>query len=89
MIRKEISLLDVLASEAHCQHLSDLKFLTDGQREHLAKELTHAPASLGSLQDWNEALEYVAKYPPEATPEAARERLIQALSQSRTTGRDA
>ena len=72
-----LPLLDFLAYKAGCQYLSDLPRI-NGAR--LARELEHIPAESASLHDWNDALEYLAQAPPEATPQAARRRLLERLN---------
>ena len=71
-----LSLLEFLAYKAGCPYLSDLPRVS-GSR--LARELEHIPAESASLHDWNDALEYLAQAPPEATPQAARRRLLERL----------
>ena len=72
-----LSLLEFLAYKAGCQYLSDLPRM-NGAR--LARELEQIPAEAASLHDWNDALEYLAQAPPEATPQAARGRLLERLN---------
>ena len=61
-----LSLLEFLAYKAGCPYLSDLPRVI--------------PAESASLHDWNDALEYLAQAPPEATPQAARRRLLERLN---------
>lgn len=74
-----LPLLDFLAYKAGCPYLSDLPRVSGWQRVRMARELEQIPAESASLHDWNDALEYLAQAPPEATPQAARRRLIHAL----------
>lgn len=76
----KMSLLDMLSIQARCPCLSDLKYLDDWQRVRLARELEKFPADAADLKDWNDALAYLSRYPPQETAEAARERLIHVLS---------
>lgn len=79
----DIPLLEVLSMRVNCQFLSDIKYLDELDRRRLAHVLEHIPPDAAALKEWNDALQYLAKRPPEGTAEAARERLIQSLSQSR------
>ena len=47
----------------------------------LAQTLEQIAVEAASLRVWNDALDYLAQAPPEQTAEAARSRLITALSQ--------
>ncbi len=75
-----LSLLEFLAYKAGCPYLSDLPRVSGWQRVRMARELEHIPAESASLHDWNDALEYLAQAPPEATPQAARRRLLERLN---------
>ena len=83
MIRTELSLLDAIAIEMRCEYLSDLRYLDSSQRALLAEKLKQVSIKPDSLRDWNDALQYLARQPPGATAETAKERLIQALSRPR------
>lgn len=72
-----LPLLDFLAYQVGSPYLSDLPRM-NGAR--LARELEQIPAEAASLHDWNDALEYLAQAPPEATPQAARGRLLERLN---------
>ena len=84
----EIPLVDALSIQADCMYLSDLRYLDKWQRVRLARILEQLPADAASLEEWNGALQYLAQQPPEETAEAARERLLQSLSQPRQMGPD-
>ncbi len=71
-----LPLLDFLAHQVGSAYLSDLPRM-DGAR--LARELEQIPAEAASLHDWNDALGYLDQAPPEATPQAARRRLLERL----------
>lgn len=76
----DIPLLDVLAMKAGCAYLSDLHDLDVWRQVRLARILKEIPAHSANLKEWNDALEYLFRAPPQASAEAARERLLQALS---------
>ena len=84
----EQSLLELMASQMGCVYLSDLRFLQPEQRRSLARELNRLAPREEDVQDWNDALEYLGGSPPEATAQAAKERLIHLLSYPCTTGKD-
>lgn len=68
---------------ADCTCLSDLRYLNEWQRARLARALEEIPADAAGVWEWNDALAYLSRYPPQETAEAARERLIQSLSRPR------
>lgn len=72
-----LPLLDFLAHQVGSAYLSDLPRMSGAR---LARELEQIPAEAASLHDWNDALEYLAHAPPEATPQAARGRLLERLT---------
>ena len=76
-----LPLLDYLAYRAGCTYLSDLKYLNRWEKVQLAQTLEQIAVEAASLRVWNDALDYLAQAPPEQTAEAARARLITALSQ--------
>ena len=76
-----LPLLDFLAYRVGSAYLSDLPRM-NGAR--LARELEQIPAKAASLHDWNDALAYLAQAPPEATPQDARDRLVDCLIRSET-----
>lgn len=71
-----LPLLDFLAHRVGSAYLSDLHWI---DRARLARELEQIPAEAASLHEWNDALGYLAQAPPEATPQAARRRLLERL----------
>ena len=79
----KMDLLDALSIRAGCACLSDLHALNEWQRGRLARELANIPADAADLKEWNDALQYLSRDPPQDTAEAARERLIQSLSRPR------
>ena len=79
-MRCEIPLVELLALRAGCRHLSDLHCMDTVQRHVLLRALGRLPAQDAELSEWNVALNYLLKLPPELTPEEARNRLIQSLS---------
>lgn len=76
----DIPLLDVLSMKAGCEYLSDLRALDAGRRGRLARVLEQISARSADLREWNDALLYLSREPPQETAEAARERLIFTLS---------
>lgn len=82
-----MSLLDVMAIQAGCEYLSDLRYIDDLQRLRLARALEKVSPQSGTLFEWNDALEYLTGEPHQPTPEAAKERLMRALAAPRTKGR--
>lgn len=76
----KLPLLDYLSFQMKCEYLSELRFLSRPGRLQLAKIINQLPLEEHSLAEWNEALCYLAEYPPEKTAQIARDRLLQALS---------
>lgn len=76
-----LPLLDYLAYRAGCTYLSDLRYLSRWEKVQLAQTLEQIAVEAASLRVWNDALDYLAQAPPEQTAEAARARLLTALSQ--------
>ena len=74
------SLLDRITIQMGCTYLSDLRYLSRDQQLRLAEKLKSLQARDHDLRDWNDALEYLAQAPPEATPQAARGRLLERLN---------
>lgn len=73
-------LLESLQGWAHCEYLSDLRFLSNVQRMELRRTLDCLPPEAASLKEWNEALNYLANAPPAQTPAQAKAKLIAYLS---------
>lgn len=80
MMCEKISLLDVMAVQMGCMYLSDLRFLSSGQRVALARKLEKIPPRTSDLHDWNDALDYLVGGPAQPTAEEARAALIAGLS---------
>lgn len=76
----EQSLLDLLAIQMKCEYLSDLRFLTQEQRQYLAHKLECLTPREENIRDWNDALVYLTGVPPENTAQTAKERLVSLLS---------
>lgn len=76
-----LPLLEYLSHRAGCTYLSDLRYLDRWEKVQLAQTLEQIAVEAASLRVWNDALDYLAQAPPEQTAEAARARLITALSQ--------
>ena len=76
----EQSLLDLLSIQMKCEYLSDLRFLSQEQRQYLAHKLECLTPREEDLREWNDALTYLTDAPPEATAQAAKERLVALLA---------
>ena len=74
-----LSLLDYIGWRMGCVYLSDLHGISNVQKICLAREIEKLSISDASLQEWNDALEYLVGCSPSVTPEDARVRLIKAL----------
>ena len=72
----EQSLLDLLAIQMKCEYLSDLRFLTQGQRQYLAHKLECLTPREEDVWEWNDALNYLTGAPPEDTAQNAKESLV-------------
>ena len=81
---RDFSLLEFLSAQAGCDYLSDLHFLQEGQRRHLAEAIEKTSSQAFSLRCWNDALFYLTGKVPEATQEAARSSLLAYLAPSRS-----
>ena len=79
-MKREVCLLDAMQSWVGCENLSDLHWLDDIQRLRLSHKLEKLPPDAASLFEWNDALGYLTRQPPEETAQAARGRLIRMLS---------
>ena len=80
-----IPLLDVMALQMGCEYLSDLHYIDDHQRLHLARQLEKVEARDTDLFEWNDALEYLAGVKtPCSSAEQAKAALIAALSAHRS-----
>lgn len=78
------SLLDWMARQASCEYLSDLRQLTDQQRQTLAAVLGPVAAEERELRQWNDALTYLFQDSnPQDSAAAARAMLLRQLSSDR------
>lgn len=77
----EQSLLELMSTQMGCTYLSDLRFLSPAQRQHLAWEVERLVPQEEDVRDWNDALDYLTGAPPEETASAAKEQLVNLLSQ--------
>ena len=75
-----LPLLDFLAYRAGHAVLSDLYYMDDLDRARMVRTLEAIPPEAARLREWNDALEYLARLPPEETAQAARGRLMEWLS---------
>lgn len=75
-----MSLLDYLAYRTGCGFLSDMHYFQKGEREYLCRILQQISSEDASLQEWNDALTYLTDAKPEASAQAAKERLLALLS---------
>ena len=73
---KDIPLLDYFQGKLQCEYLSDLHWLGNAQRARLTQEVERLSAADASLQEWNDALEYLLGQSPQPTTEAARDALL-------------
>ena len=74
------SLLDLISAQMGCSYLSDLHFLSVGQRRLLAQRLDRLIPRKEDVWEWNDALMYLTGAPPERTARAAQRRLVDLLS---------
>ena len=75
-----LPLLDFLAYRAGHTMLSDLHYMDELEQARMARVLKGIPPEAVGLREWNDALEYLARLPPEETAQAARGRLLEWLS---------
>ena len=61
----EQSLLDLLSIQMGCMYLSDLRFLSQGQRRYLAQRVNRLTPRQDDVREWNDALDYLTGAPPE------------------------
>lgn len=77
---EKMSFLDAMAVQAGCMYLSDLHYLNDYQRGHLAQSLEETSPQKADLRDWNDALEYITgKNTPCSSAEQAKAALLNFL----------
>lgn len=74
-----LTLLDYLGWRMGCICLSDLHGLNRAQRMRLADEIKKIPASGVSLDEWNDALQYLIGGPPSPARDDARAKLVKGL----------
>lgn len=60
-----------------CEYLSDLRFLTHGQRQYPAQALERLTPRQEDILERNDVLNYLTGAPPENTPKDANAQLIQ------------
>lgn len=77
----DMSLLDVLTYRLECKYLSDLRHLKYLKLMQLIHELESIPADAATLEEWNDALNYLAFAPAEERKENARQQLIWLLTE--------
>ena len=75
-----LSLLEFLAYKAGCPYLSDLRFLSQEQRQYLAHKLDRLTPRNEDVRDWNDALNYLTGALSVDTAQAAKEQLVQLLT---------
>ena len=78
MVRQ--SLLDLMSIQMGCMYLSDLRFLSQEQRQYLAHKLDRLTPRNEDVRDWNDAMNYLTGAPPMDTAQAAKEQLVQLLT---------
>lgn len=76
----EISLLEYMQGRMGCMYLSDMHFLNAGEKLRLARNLEQIPPEAATLDEWNDALEYLADAKKAEAPDVARRQLIMYLS---------
>lgn len=75
-----LPLLDFLAYRAGHAVLSDLHYMDELEQARMARILKDIPPEGAGLREWNDALEYLARLPPEETAQAAHGRLMEWLT---------
>ena len=75
-----LALLDYLAYRIGCEYLSGLHELDSVRRARLRRAVTQLKAEDAPLDEWNDALAYLAGRPPASDAAAAREELLSFLS---------
>lgn len=75
----EKSLIDYLAEKINCTYVSDLHYLDRSQKQSLANEIQKISPCNFSLNDWNDALEYIVCGKPDTLPISAKNSLIRLL----------
>ena len=76
-------MLDELFEEVGCEYFSDMTFADAPVKEEIARIIeARYPSEAVSLQEWNDALDYLTGSAPEATSQAARDKLLRLLQNS-------
>ncbi len=73
------SLLDYLAEKIDCTYLSDLRHLDDARRRQLRYQIWQLTPDSATLEEWNDALDYLAGRDAAPDCAAARAALLDAL----------
>lgn len=80
-----LTLMETMAAYLHCTYISDLKYLNEKQRKSLAQLLGRMPANDCRIQEWNDAIEYLAGGKKQYQEvELAKKALISFLSVKKT-----
>ena len=75
-MKRNRSLLDLLAENALCPFISDLRHITGKERLRLAEKLETISPGDYPLPVWNDALYYLISAPPQQTRSAAHKLLL-------------
>ena len=75
-MKRNQSLLDLLAESAGCSCLSDLRSINIPKRQQLADKLERISPEDYALAVWNDALTYLVSAPPQVSPEVAHRLMI-------------
>ena len=75
----EQSLLDLLVIQMKCDYISDLRFLSQGQRQYLAQKLNALTPREEDIREWNDAFVYLTNAAPEESARGAKEQLVKLL----------
>lgn len=75
-MKRKQSLLDMLAENAGCPFISDLRHISGKERLRLADKLDEISPGDYPLPVWNDALNYLVSASPQISPEAAHRLLI-------------
>lgn len=86
-MRVQMSLLEYLLYCSRPHILSDLHAIDGSERMRIVRALERVAPEDVPLEEWNDALGYLAGGLPELTAQAAKEQLIHLLSQTCDAGR--
>ena len=76
-------MLDELFEAVGCEYFSDMTFADARIKKRIACIIqAQYPSEAVSLQEWNDALDYLTDSAPEATSQAARDKLLRLLQDS-------